>query len=244
MTGKIIVAGHTAGHSTNYTLTRYNTDGTVDTSFGSGGTTETVIGAEDQRGIQLTVQSNGSIIASGFVSVDSGSLFELFRFDRHGTRDMTYGGTGTVVTGVVGHDSASALALQSGGSLVFAGSSEAVDGPTHGKIVLQRYTADGALDTGFGTVAAATASPPTSRLISRTPRRSRAMGNSWWVGGSTGERTDLSPGAIQQRRHRRHDLRQRRPRRSGIRHHQRSGQHRPVAGRWKDLVQRGKSPPA
>jgi uncharacterized delta-60 repeat protein len=42
--GKIVVAGYTAGTKYNFALVRYNTDGTLDNTFGTGGKVITPIG--------------------------------------------------------------------------------------------------------------------------------------------------------------------------------------------------------
>lgn len=133
--GKITVGGSSG---TNFGLVRYNSDGSVDTSFGSNGIVVKSIGSYSQiNGIVL--QQDGLIVAAGY----SDSDFAVARFDVDGFSDPNFGTNGVVTTVLAGSDAAQALVLQSDGKIIAAGSA----GVNYG---LVRYNSDGSLDTSFG----------------------------------------------------------------------------------------------
>ncbi len=161
--GKIVVAGvSTGGGTMDFALARYDSDGTLDATFGSGGRVVTDLGGQDEA-FALVVQPDGRLVATG-ASTAAGSLdFALARYNTDGTLDATFGAAGQVVTDFGpafvgsdpsncalpiadfhGTDVAFALALQLDGKLVAAGVST-------GDFALARYNADGSLDTTFGT---------------------------------------------------------------------------------------------
>jgi uncharacterized delta-60 repeat protein len=142
--GKILAGGTISG---NFALLRYNPDGTLDTTFGTGGEVTTDFGGHDTV-TGLAVLPSGKLVAAGFTSTSVNS-FALARYEPNGTLDTTFGTDGTVTTSITGNDHATALAVQPSGKLVVAGFSVVNNG--EGEFVLARYDRDGALDTGFGT---------------------------------------------------------------------------------------------
>src|SRR5260370_40272290 len=66
--GKLVVGGWAGSGSApvlfNFALVRYNTDGSLDTTFGTGGKTITDFG-DDYRANALTQQGNGKFILMG-----------------------------------------------------------------------------------------------------------------------------------------------------------------------------------
>jgi len=129
-----------------FSLARYNTDGSVDLTFGSGGRVLTDFGGDDTA-FALAVQPDGKIVVAG-VSTESGTMdFALARYDSDGALDPTFGSGGTVVTDFGGNDEAFALVLQPDGALVAAGVSTAAGSLD---FALARYNTDGTLDGTFG----------------------------------------------------------------------------------------------
>jgi uncharacterized delta-60 repeat protein len=138
--GKIICAGHafsTAGNHI-FALARYNSDGTLDASFGSGGILKTAyaMGTNSDFKSALLVQPDGKILAL------PGSDRELLRFNADGTPDNSFGTAGAVVSGV---SKLVAMVLQSDGKIVATGGSSA-----SGKLFASRFNANGSVDTTFG----------------------------------------------------------------------------------------------
>lgn len=147
--GRIVVAGSTwTGVHTSVGLERYNPDGTVDASFGAGGTVVTQVGPGDSEADALAVQPDGKLLVAGAASNGSDSDILLARYTSTGSLDPTFGSGGVVTTPVGGGDDrAYALLVQKDGKVVVAGSS-AVGATT--QLALARYTPTGSLDSTFG----------------------------------------------------------------------------------------------
>jgi uncharacterized delta-60 repeat protein len=128
--GKIVLAGFTEmGNQTpsDFALARYDSSGNLDTSFGTNGKVITDFFGQDDRIHAIVLQSGGKIIAAGFASIDpfSGrdSDFALARYDTNGNLDASFSTDGKVTTAFSpGFDRANAVALQTDGKIVAAGS--------------------------------------------------------------------------------------------------------------------------
>jgi uncharacterized delta-60 repeat protein len=142
--GKIIAAGAAFTGQTVYGLARYNSDGSLDPTFGSGGLVTTAFGQFDIA-TAVVLQPDGKIVAAG----RGGPDFTLARYNSDGSLDSTFGVGGRVTTDFFGNeDGAWAMALQPDGKIVAAGfatrSGEDID------FALARYNSDGSLDPTFG----------------------------------------------------------------------------------------------
>ncbi|HYV36468.1 MAG TPA: hypothetical protein VE988_12225 [Gemmataceae bacterium] len=122
---------------------RFNSDGTVDTSFGNGGMTITPFGVNDTVSA-MTVLPEGQIVVAGA----SDLRFAAARYNADGGLDQTFGNGGKVITtvGQAHSDIVNGLAVQNDGKVILAGSS--ID-QSFG-ITLVRYNDDGTLDPSFG----------------------------------------------------------------------------------------------
>jgi len=148
--GKIVVAGYAfTGSNLDIALVRYNTDGSLDGSFGTGGRVTTAVGFGNDRAYAVTIQADGKIVVAGEAYNGSNDDFALVRYNTDGSLDGSFG-TGGKVTTAVGSDNdfAYAVAIQADGKIVVAGTS--LIGST-ADFVLVRYTTDGSLDPTFGT---------------------------------------------------------------------------------------------
>jgi len=127
--GKFVVAG-TASDSatrpvaTDIALARYNSDGSLDSGFGSGG--QTAIPFPDsatEQGNALALLPDGKIIVAGaaFKTFATPPDFALVRYNSDGSLDTSFGTKTTDVAGDT--DEALALAIQSDGKIVAAGRS-------------------------------------------------------------------------------------------------------------------------
>jgi uncharacterized delta-60 repeat protein len=142
--GKIVAAGGAGNvNATAFALTRYNPDGTLDTSFSGDGKQATDFGANDgAHGVAL--QANGKIVAVGRAG---GGGFAVARYNPNGTLDTTFSGDGKQ-TAHVGSGEANAVALQPNGKIVVAGSGGGLGTRSTG-FVLARLNPNGSLDTTF-----------------------------------------------------------------------------------------------
>jgi uncharacterized delta-60 repeat protein len=159
--GKIVVAGYswvdTGNEVTDYTiiaLVRYNADGSLDASFGSGGKVTTRIGPDLAHADAVAVQPDGKIVVAGESSLGTTYHFTLVRYAPDGSLDQTFGTGGEVITVIPGSDYswAKALVLQPDGKILAIGWAERIGAPTccDGRFALARYKPDGSLDTSFG----------------------------------------------------------------------------------------------
>src|SRR5262249_26730856 len=132
-----IVAAVTAINSTvdDSALARYNTNGSLDTSFGTAGEVMTA----GMDGASMALQSDGKIVVLG-------GGFDLARYNTNGSLDTTFGTGGLVTTGR-GFD-AVAVKVQTDGQIVAAGTARS--GISVVDFALARFTTSGALDTTFG----------------------------------------------------------------------------------------------
>jgi uncharacterized delta-60 repeat protein len=124
-------------------LARYNSDGSLDASFGVGGR---VTSSSSGFLIDLAIQSDGKIVAVGFVGAD----FAVARYNGDGSLDDSFDGDGQLTTDFGGAEQAFALVIQPDGKIVVAGfGSVDTGGILTINALLARYNADGSLDTSF-----------------------------------------------------------------------------------------------
>jgi uncharacterized delta-60 repeat protein len=149
--GKIVTAGRKTitGSNFDFALIRYNTDGSLDNTFGNGGIVTTDFGGGSQSwdiARSLVIQPDGRIIVAGVIN---GLRYALARYNSNGSLDQSFGGGGVYILSFTLDAGAWAIALQPDGKIVTAGSTYA--GPSGGDIVVVRQLPDGSLDTTFGT---------------------------------------------------------------------------------------------
>lgn len=153
--GKIVIAGVTTAAnsktSSDFLVARYNADGSVDTSFGSGGHTATDFKGLPDRANAVALQPNtgGKILVAGYATMSNGYAdFALARYNANGTLDTTFGNKGKVTTAFSGNSRIQSMVVDGSGRILVAGVSSG--GISSGSLTLARYTANGALDTTFG----------------------------------------------------------------------------------------------
>jgi uncharacterized delta-60 repeat protein len=144
--GKIVVAGNAGDRNTaRFALARYNTDGTLDTTFSGNGKATTNFTPGSDGALAVAIQGDGKIVAAGRAG-GSGGRFALARYNTDGTLDTTFSGNGKATTNFTsGPDFATGVALQVDGKIVAAGGA----GGTGGRFALARYNTDGTLDSAF-----------------------------------------------------------------------------------------------
>jgi uncharacterized delta-60 repeat protein len=79
--GKIVVAGYSNnGSNDDFAVVRYNSDGSLDTSFDTDGIVTTPIGSSNDYGWAVAVQSDGKIVVAGSSSNGSNDDFAVVRY--------------------------------------------------------------------------------------------------------------------------------------------------------------------
>jgi uncharacterized delta-60 repeat protein len=145
--GQIVVVGtvqNASSTSNDMAIVRYNSDGTLDMGFGTGGKVTTAIPSAGSSASSVAVQLDAKIVVAG----GGGSGYAVVRYNSDGTLDGTFGTGGIATTAVGEGGSGGSIALQLDGKIVVAGS--AVTGG-HNNFAVVRYNSNGTLDTGFDT---------------------------------------------------------------------------------------------
>jgi uncharacterized delta-60 repeat protein len=160
--GKIVVAGVADVPDSMFRVARYDENGVLDPTFGTGGV---VTGPEgpsltgpDKDFTDVAVDPDGHIVlASNDGSSELSPNFRVVRYDASGALDPTFGCAAApcpgFMTGPTGFVNGNAIALQPDGRIVVGGGSS--DAGSTATIRLLRLTANGVLDPTFGC-----ASPP------------------------------------------------------------------------------------
>jgi uncharacterized delta-60 repeat protein len=150
--GKIVLAGALANCCGNATFAavRYNTDGTLDPTFGGDGIVTTDITKHVDFGFWAAAQADGKVVAAGIAGLGGpNAKFALVRYNLDGSLDSTFGGDGVVTTDFTPTvDWADSVAVQADGKIVAMGFSG--QGGPNTKFALARYNPDGTLDATFG----------------------------------------------------------------------------------------------
>ena len=152
--GKIVLAGvvdHLYSSSSldtesDIALLRYNSDGSLDTTFADSGIEIRDLGGSHEGLIWggLAIQTDGKILAAGYSSGD----FLVLRYHSNGSLDISFGNGGFVITDFGdGSDYGRAIAIQADGKIVVAGSAYA---GADNDFAVARYNPDGSMDTTFG----------------------------------------------------------------------------------------------
>lgn len=156
--GGILVGGVSAN---NFAVARFNSDGSLDTTFGANGIVTTNFPANTKDQIEaLAIDSSGRIVAAGFTGFGAACNFALARFSSTGVIDTSFGTNGMVSTDFGSNlaNYAYDLVIDSSGKILAAG--YAVTTTTD--FGLARYNSDGSLDATFDGDGLATTNFPDS----------------------------------------------------------------------------------
>lgn len=155
--GKILVGVSTAEiypDSTSFLL-RYNSDGSLDSSFGEDGK----VASSDYRLNSIAVQNDDKIIA---IRDAVEGPFALFRYNSDGSLDSDFNDDGMVTSDDLNTSydfAASSIAIQNDGKILIAGRGITYDFDPdsdfpsfsyHSDVAIARFKIDGSLDSSFG----------------------------------------------------------------------------------------------
>jgi len=151
--GKILLGGSCKsrgfGSDRDFCIARFNSNGTLDTSFGSSGKVIQPIGSYDDFGRSLAIQSDGKILLGGYCKNGSNLDFCIARFNSNGTLDTSFGNSGKVIQPIgSSNDFGSSLAIQPNGKILLGG--DCYNGSNY-DFCIARFNSNGTLDTSFGT---------------------------------------------------------------------------------------------
>ena len=147
--GKIIAVGsmrNTGGGLVATGVVRYNPDGSLDPSFGTGG----IVLLERAVDRAVALQADGKIICGGGGGSSQLADYQITRLNRDGTPDSTFGSGGHVTIDFAGSgDGVYGLAVQPDGKIIAAGRSRLLGDDDN--FAVARLNPDGSLDNTFGT---------------------------------------------------------------------------------------------
>ena len=152
--GKIIAVGVIQDNAAyKGAIVRFNTDGSIDKSFGNDGKViKSINGNQITSFGSVKLLSDGEIIVGGYTAHSSGGGEDsmLMRFDNNGTLDKSFGNAGVIIEDIgKGYsDTISDIAIQTDGKIVTAEYGVASGGKCN--FALARYDVNGTLDTSFG----------------------------------------------------------------------------------------------
>ncbi|MBX2905141.1 MAG: T9SS type A sorting domain-containing protein [Taibaiella sp.] len=139
---KILLAGSASygSEGSNFVIVRYNTDGTLDASFGSGGITSVDFDNNDDGGGGIAIAPDGKIILCGSSIEGDKSRVAMACLENNGLLNTTWGNSGKIVStwGDV-YDGASDIVLQPDSKVLLSGVSSSDNVGNHNP-VLARYT--------------------------------------------------------------------------------------------------------
>lgn len=144
--GKLIVAGFVQLPTGNdFALARYNPNGSLDTSFGDGGSVATDFSGGDDRAIAMSLQPDGKIVVAGQATTPSGGIdFALARYKSNGGIDPSFGSGGKVTADFSAReDRILAVVVLPDGRIVAGGTATNSAGVATGAFAL--YNHDGSL---------------------------------------------------------------------------------------------------
>ena len=141
--GKIIAVGFTALQTffnRDYAMVKYNADGSLDTTFGTGGRVATELGS-NEFAYDSAIQSDGKIVVVGdFTDTLSGQVMAaIVRYNANGSIDTAFGNSGKAFRSAAAGAKANQVAIQSDGKIIIVGDS----------IPPTRYNSNGTFDTAF-----------------------------------------------------------------------------------------------
>lgn len=146
--GKIVLAGSaTTGINAAFSIARFNTDGSADTTFGSAGSVITQLGTGSSIAYASVIQPDGKIILTGWCNNGNDFDFGLVRYNTDGTPDTSFDSDGILISTLTSYDDLpTCIALQPDGKIIVGGYT--TNGLQLGTTIA-RYLTDGNLDTTF-----------------------------------------------------------------------------------------------
>ena len=102
-----------------FAIARYNPNGSLDSTFGSGGKVATTFSKMSGMAAGLALQPDGKIVVAGWAGGDR----RIVRYNAGGSLDTTFGPNrnGIVITDLGKGDQCSSIAIQPDGKIVVAG---------------------------------------------------------------------------------------------------------------------------
>ncbi|MBN2612919.1 MAG: T9SS type A sorting domain-containing protein [Bacteroidales bacterium] len=148
--GKIVSVGYAlTDPKHDFALVRYQSDGSLDTTFGDKGIIITPLSSDADQAMAGAIQKNGKIVAAGYLDIEGDKDFALVRYNTDGSLDNGFGINGIVTTSIgTGNNQGTALIVQPDEKILLAGFSSI---NSQKDFTVARYDTSGNPDQGFGT---------------------------------------------------------------------------------------------
>jgi uncharacterized delta-60 repeat protein len=153
--GKILVGGDYVvnpanNNDTSVSLMKLNADGSLDTSFGTGGIVSLAPTGAGDRIREVLEQADGKIVVSGWVNGtgNNGGQMAVVRFNADGSLDTSFGTDGSTRIPLPGLDSRDLMLKIVAGKIVLMGASS-FNTNFDANMVLARLNLDGSFDTSY-----------------------------------------------------------------------------------------------
>jgi len=142
--GKIVAVGSSNnGANDDFSIVRFNSDGSIDNTFNGNGIQITDLGNTYDYAQALAIQSDGKIVVGGASNGD----FALVRYNSDGSLDNTFNGTGVQTTDLSNDDYGYGVTLQADGKIILVGNANTSTGTVD--LTVLRYNVNGSLDSTF-----------------------------------------------------------------------------------------------
>jgi len=147
--GKIVVAGFSNnGINDDFAVVRYNSNGSLDTTFDTDGKVTTPTSSGSNEGWGVAIQTDGKIVVAGHGNNGANYDFQLVRYNSNGSLDITFDSDGKVTTPIGSNtEFVRTMAIQTDGKILMAGYS---NNGSNDDFAMVRYNGNGSLDNGFG----------------------------------------------------------------------------------------------
>lgn len=148
--GKIVISGYCpesnfSSADNQFSVIRLNSNGTLDTTYGSNGILRFGFGSDNCVANAMTIQPDNKVVIVGYSKTSSTEEdFAIARVNIDGTLDTDFSNDGKLIVSLETYDRAQAVTIQNDGKIL-------VGGDANGKIGLVRITEFGNLDSTFGT---------------------------------------------------------------------------------------------
>lgn len=147
--GKILFGGY---KDNNFSVARFNADGSLDTSFGNEGFSVTVFQEGSSYMKDIAVQNDDKIVANGFVlNGDNRYQIAAIRLNADGTADNSFAANGKTLFSIgEWNDFSTAMTLQEDGKILVGGHKWIMQLDQRHDFFIVRLNVDGSLDTSYG----------------------------------------------------------------------------------------------
>jgi uncharacterized delta-60 repeat protein len=158
---KILITASLFNSSSNFDFatSRYNSNGSIDTSFGINGTVTTDLGnLTSDFANAIEIQSDNKIVVSGTTMINFQSDFAVVRYLPNGILDTTFGNNGTFTCNIgsfnttpTSNESSRCIKFSSDGKIYIGGSTNAQEILSDAyNFAIIRLNNNGSLDNSFG----------------------------------------------------------------------------------------------